>query len=150
MEQPPRNLTASADTDTDELPRDTTPHMSFFAKYLTIWIALAMGLGTLIGALVPSIPEALEKATVSSVWIPGSVLVWIMIYPMMLGVRWNAIRQVQKHPGGLFLTTFINWTVQPFAMYALAVLFFNVIYSAILDPTWDRSSDPGRVPRRRP
>ena len=113
---------------------EDTPHMSFFAKYLTIWIALAMLVGTAIGALVPSVPEALEKATVSSIWIPGAVLVWIMIYPMMLGVRWSAIRQVHKNPGGLCLTTFINWAVQPFAMYGLAVLFFNVIYANMLDP----------------
>ena len=111
-----------------------TPHISFFAKYLTIWIALAMLVGTVIGALVPSVPETLEKATVSSIWIPGAVLVWLMIYPMMLGVRWSAIRQVRKNPGGLCLTTFINWAVQPFVMYGLAVLFFNVIYANILDP----------------
>jgi arsenite transporter len=113
---------------------DKPPQMSFFAKYLTIWIALAMLIGTVIGALVPAIPEALEKATVSNIWIPGAVLVWIMIYPMMLGVRWGAIREVHKNPGGLCLTTFINWAVQPFSMYGFAVLFFNIIYAQILDP----------------
>jgi ACR3 family arsenite transporter len=101
---------------------------------LTVWVALAMILGTTLGALVPSIPKALEKATVSSIWLPGSVLVWLMVYPMMLGVRWNAIRQVHKHPGGLCLTTFVNWAAQPFVMYGLAVLFFNVVFASILDP----------------
>ena len=106
--------------------------IGFFAKYLTVWIALAMILGTTIGALVPSIPKALDKATVSSVWIPGSVLVWLMVYPMMLQVRWNAIREVHTHPGGLALTTIVNWAVQPFLMYGLAVLFFNVVYDSLL------------------
>lgn len=123
-----RDSTLSS-TSTAEAPR-----ISFFAKYLTLWILLAMALGTTLGALVPGIPDTLEKATVENVWIPGAVLVWLMIYPMMLGVRWNAIRQVHKHPGGLCLTTFINWAVQPFLMYALAVLFFDVIYDNILGP----------------
>jgi ACR3 family arsenite transporter len=83
--------------------------------------------------LVPSIPDALEKATISNVWIPGSVLVWLMVYPMMLAVRWNAIRQVHTKPRGLLLTTFVNWAVQPFIMYGLAVLFFNVVYGSVLD-----------------
>jgi arsenite transporter len=123
----------------------TEPHMSFFAKYLTIWIALAMGLGTALGAFFPAIPQALEKATVANIWIPGSVLVWIMIFPMMLGVRWNAIRQIHEHPGGLLLTTFVNWAVQPFAMYGLAVLFFNVIYQSKLDPVTQKEFIAGAV-----
>ena len=123
----------------------SVPKISFFAKYLTVWIAFAMGIGTALGALFPSIPDTLEKATVSSVWIPGSVLVWIMIFPMMLGVRWSAIRQVHQHPGGLFLTTFINWAIQPFAMYFLAVLFFDVLYDAILDDDTQKDYIAGAV-----
>jgi ACR3 family arsenite transporter len=114
-------------------PIAAAPKINLFAKYLTVWIALAMIVGTAIGALVPSIPDALEKATISNVWIPGSVLVWLMVYPMMLAVRWNAIRQVHTKPRGLLLTTFVNWAVQPFIMYGLAVLFFNVVYGSVLD-----------------
>lgn len=106
--------------------------ISFFAKYLTVWVAIAMGVGTLIGTLAPAVPDALEKATVADIWIPGAVLVWLMVYPMMLKVRWSAIRNAHEHPGGLFLTTFINWAIQPFMMYALAVLFFNIFYGNIL------------------
>lgn len=113
---------------------DSAPKMSFFAKYLTVWIALAILVGTLVGALVPSIPEALEKATVENVWIPGSVLVWIMIYPMMINVRWSAIKEVPKNPRGIIVTTFLNWAVQPFVMYGLAVLFFQVAFANIIDP----------------
>ncbi|KAG7359451.1 arsenic transporter [Nitzschia inconspicua] len=107
--------------------------MDIFAKYLTVWVGLAMILGTAIGALVPSIPQALERATVSNVWIPGSVLVWLMVYPMMLEVRWSAIKKIHTNPRGLLLTTFINWTVQPFVMYGPAVLFFQVVFGGLLD-----------------
>ena len=124
---------------------DDPPKLDFFSKYLTVWIFLAMVLGTTLGALVPAIPEALEKATVSSIWIPGSVLVWFMVYPMMLKVRWNAIREVHRHPGGLGLTTFVNWVVQPFAMYGLAVLFFQVLYGSILDEETQKEYIAGAV-----
>ena len=134
----PNNETAAAAAAAEVASDDSsvaasTTKIDFFAKYLTVWVALAMILGTTIGALVPSIPNALEKATVSSIWIPGSILVWLMVYPMMLGVRWNALRQVHTNPGGLCLTTFVNWAVQPFVMYGLAVLFFDVAFDNMLN-----------------
>ncbi len=116
----------------EETTARTPEAISFFAKYLTVWVAIAMGVGTLIGAFAPAVPDALEKATVANIWIPGAVLVWLMVYPMMLKVRWSAMRTAHEHPGGLFLTTFINWAVQPFVMYGLAILFFDVLYSNIL------------------
>jgi ACR3 family arsenite transporter len=122
------NDLALADTDGEK-----SGHLGCFERWLTLWVLLAMVIGTVIGATIPSVPAALEKATVANIWIPGSILVWFMVYPMTLGVRWSAIREFPKHPGGLLLTTFINWAVQPFLMYGLAVLFFNVIYGDILD-----------------
>lgn len=106
--------------------------MDVFEKYLTIWIALSMIIGTTVGALLPSVPRVLEKATVSSVWIPGAVFVWLMVYPMMLAVRWDAIREIRKSPGGLVLTSVVNWAIQPFLMWGLSSLFFGVIYQNIL------------------
>ena len=68
-----------------------------FERPLTIRIPIAMILGTAIGALVPAIPDCLEQATVASIWHPGVILVWLMIYPMMLGIRWNNIREIGHH-----------------------------------------------------
>ena len=116
-----------------------------FERWLTIWILIAMILGTAIGALVPAIPDALEQATVASIWLPGVILVWLMIYPMMLGIRWNNIREI-GHP--------INWAVQPFLMwtrraafpqYGLAVQFFEVIYANILDDDTQKQYIAGAV-----
>lgn len=110
------------------------PHLGCFERWLTLWVFLCMIIGTLFGAFIPSIPDALEKATIANIWLPGSVLVWLMVYPMTLGVRWSAIREIPRHPAGILLTTLINWGVQPFTMYGLAILFFKVIYGNILDP----------------
>lgn len=129
----PASITTTMPGNHDEDTSITKPaQIGFFAKYLTIWIALSMLVGTTVGALLPSVPTALEKATISSVWIPGAVFVWLMVYPMMLGVRWDAIRQIHKSPGGLILTSIVNWAIQPFLMWGLASLFFGVIYQNIL------------------
>jgi hypothetical protein len=72
-------------TNEDETPiQPSQPKLGCFAKWLTLWILLAMAIGTTIGAVVPSIPEKLQQATVFHIWLPGIILVWIMIYPMML------------------------------------------------------------------
>jgi arsenite transporter len=119
----------------DDKPDNTgEPHLGCFERWLTLWVLLCMVIGTLFGVLIPSLPDALEKATIANIWLPGSILVWLMVYPMTLGVRWSAIREIPKHPQGILLTTSINWGVQPFVMYGLAILFFNVIYGNILDP----------------
>jgi hypothetical protein len=69
----------------DEAPiQPSQPKLGCFARWLTLWILLAMAIGTTIGALVPSIPKQLQQATVLHIWLPGIILVWIMIYPMML------------------------------------------------------------------
>jgi len=134
-----RNM-SSADTIRTHTGAEVAPrsndqmHLGCFSRYLALWVILCMVIGTAIGTLVPALTDALEKATVSGVWIPGVVLVWLMIYPMMLGVRWSALKEVGKHPTGLILTTTINWAVQPFVMYGLAVLFFDVVYSGVLSP----------------
>jgi ACR3 family arsenite transporter len=121
------------DNDLSDTNDERSNHLGCFERWLTLWVLLSMVIGTVVGATIPSVPAALEQATVANIWIPGSILVWLMVYPMTLGVRWSAIREIPKHPGGLLLTTFINWAVQPFLMYGLAVLFFNVIYGDILD-----------------
>lgn len=133
--------TASTDSQNDASP----PRMGVFERFLSLWVFLAMVIGTTIGSTVPSVPEALEKATFSNIWLPGAILVWLMVYPMTLGVRWSAIREVPKHPGGLMLTTLINWGVQPFVMYGLAVLFFNVFYANLLDPATQEQYIAGAV-----
>lgn len=61
------------------------------------------------------------------------------------GVRWHSIRIIHKNPKGLFLTTTVNWAVQPFLMYGLAVLFFEVIYASLLDEETQKQYIAGSV-----
>lgn len=112
--------------------------LGFFERYLTIWVALCMVAGVLLGKLLPGLTAAvrsLELGEGSQVNGPIAVLIWLMITPMMMKVDFGSIRNVGKRPGGLIITLIVNWIVKPFSMAALAWLFFKVIFAAFLSPS---------------
>lgn len=106
--------------------------ISFFEKYLTIWVLLCMVSGVLIGIYLPVFPEFLSKFEYASVSIPVAVLIWLMIYPMMLKIDFHSIVDVGKNPKGLFITWVTNWLIKPFTMYGIALLFFYVIFKNLI------------------
>ena len=115
--------------------RDKQPAgISFFEKYLTLWVVLCMGAGILIGQFLPGIPDFLSRFEYAKVSIPIAVLIWLMIYPMMLKVVFQSVRDVGKNPRGLYITWATNWLIKPFTMFAIAWLFFNVIFSSLIAP----------------
>lgn len=108
--------------------------ISFFQRYLTIWVLLCMAAGILIGHFVPAAPAALGKLEVAGISIPIAVLIWIMIYPMMIKVDFQSIREVGRNPKGLFVTWIVNWLIKPFTMYGFAYLFLFVIFRNFITP----------------
>ena len=108
--------------------------ISFFEKYLTLWVVLCMAAGVLIGKYLPGIPAFLSRFEYTNVSIPIAVLIWLMIYPMMLKVDFQSIKDVGKNPRGLFVTWVINWLIKPFTMFGIAWLFFYVIFKGLVPP----------------
>ncbi len=106
--------------------------ISFFDKYLSIWVVLCMTIGILIGKYVPQIPTFLNKFEFYNVSIPIALLIWIMIYPMMMKVDFKSILKVKDNPKGLYLTWVINWVIKPFTMFGIASLFFFVIFQNVI------------------
>lgn len=106
--------------------------ISFFEKYLTIWVALCMVLGVLIGKFAPKIPEILGRFEYANVSIPIAILIWLMIYPMMLKVDFHSVKNVGKNPKGLYITWVTNWLIKPFTMFGIAYLFFFVVFKSII------------------
>ena len=106
--------------------------ISFFEKYLTLWVALCMVAGVLIGQFLPAIPAFLGRFEYANVSIPIAILIWLMIYPMMLKVDFQSIRDVGKNPKGLFVTWVTNWLIKPFTMFGIAWLFFFVIFKTLI------------------
>ena len=108
--------------------------ISFFERYLTLWVILCMALGVLIGRFLPGVPEFLARFEYANVSIPIAVLIWLMIYPMMMKVDFNKVKNVGRNPKGLFVTWIVNWLVKPFTMFGIAYLFFYVIFSGFIEP----------------
>lgn len=108
--------------------------IGFFEKYLTLWVALCIGAGILIGNLAGGTIAILSRIELFRVNIPVAILVWLMIYPMMLQVNFSSIRNVGKRPKGLILTLVVNWLVKPFTMAFFAWVFFTKLYAAFITP----------------
>ena len=106
--------------------------ISFFERNLTFWVLICMAIGVLIGRFLPAIPEALGEFEFYNVSIPTTILLWIMIYPMMLKIDFNSIKNIKNNPKGLFITWIANWIIKPFTMYLIASLFFFGIYKNII------------------
>lgn len=108
--------------------------INIFQKYLTLWVIICMVVGVLIGQFIPQIPETLNRFEYAKVSIPMAILIWLMIYPMMMKVDFKSIKNVGKKPKGLFVTWVVNWLIKPFSMYAIASLFFFVVFKAFIAP----------------
>ncbi|MDF2589057.1 MAG: putative transporter [Anaerocolumna sp.] len=106
--------------------------IGFFERYLTVWVILCMAAGVLIGVYIPVIPELLSKFEYANVSIPVAILIWLMIYPMMLKVDFNSIKQVGSNPKGLIITWITNWIIKPFTMYGIAAFFFYIVFKGII------------------
>ncbi|MCA0929761.1 ACR3 family arsenite efflux transporter [Ruegeria profundi] len=108
--------------------------MSIFERYLTVWIALAMIGGVLIGLAAPGFVQLVASAEVASVNLVVAVLIWAMVYPMMVGVDFGAVAGVARQPKGLIVTLVVNWLIKPFTMAFLAVVFFNYVFAPWVQP----------------
>ncbi|WP_404465824.1 ACR3 family arsenite efflux transporter [Vreelandella aquamarina] len=102
--------------------------MGLFERYLSLWVAAAIVAGIALGQWAPAIPETLSRFEYAQVSIPIAVLIWAMIFPMMAQIDFSAIAGVRRQPKGLAITTTVNWLIKPFTMFALAWLFFMVIF----------------------
>jgi arsenite transporter len=108
--------------------------MGLFERYLSVWVALGIAAGVGLGLVVPSAFQAVAAMEVAQVNLVVAVFIWVMIYPMMIQIDWNAVRDVGKKPQGLVLTLVVNWLIKPFTMAALGVLFFQYIFAPWVDP----------------
>ena len=108
--------------------------MAFFERYLSVWVAMCIGAGILIGYLAGDDISFLSEMEIYKVNLPIAILIWMMIYPMMLQIDFSSIKGVGKAPKGLIMTVVINWLIKPFTMAFFAWIFFEHLYSAFIDP----------------
>ena len=107
--------------------------MGIFERYLSVWVALAIACGVLLGVLMPDAFGYIAKLEIAHINLPVAVLIWLMIYPMMVQIDWSAIKDVGKKPKGLALTIVVNWLIKPFTMALVGWLFFRVFFANWVD-----------------
>jgi ACR3 family arsenite transporter len=109
-----------------------TSPLGIFERWLSLWVALAIVGGIILGNLAPGAIAEVAALEIASVNLVVAVLIWAMIYPMMVGVDFASIRDVGRKPRGLLITLVINWLIKPFTMAAIALLFFDWLYADLL------------------
>jgi len=106
--------------------------MSFFERYLTVWVFLCIVAGILAGQMAPSLFQAIGRLEMAQVNLPVGLLIWIMIIPMLVKVDFGALHEVRQHVRGIGVTLFINWLVKPFSMAFLGWLFIRQLFAPLL------------------
>ena len=119
--------------------------MSFFEKYLSVWVALALILGLALGQLFPSAFSALAAFEYANVNFAVAILIWAMVWPMMIGVEFAGIRGAFAKPKGLIITLVVNWLIKPFTMALLGVLFFEHVFAGLIPADGAKSYIAGLI-----
>ncbi len=114
------------------LGRPAAPAIGFFEKYLSIWVALCIVAGIVLGQLFPAPVQAIGDLEFAHVNLPIGVLIWAMIIPMLLKIDFGALGQVKSHWRGIGVTLFINWAVKPFSMALLGWIFIRHVFAPLL------------------
>ncbi|MFN2411183.1 MAG: ACR3 family arsenite efflux transporter [Halomonas sp.] len=116
-----------------------TEGMGLFERFLSLWVALAIVAGILLGQFAPSVPDTLSRFEYAQVSIPVAILIWAMIFPMMVQVDFTSLLGVRRQPKGLVITTAVNWFIKPFTMFAIAWFFLMVVFEPFISA--DKASE---------
>ncbi len=119
---------------TNNTVNDAPGGIDFFERWLSVWVMLAIAAGVLLGYIMPGLFQVLADLQVASVNLPVALLIWAMVYPMMVGVDFSALKQIGERPKGLIITLLVNWLIKPFTMAALGVLFFEYVFAGLIPP----------------
>jgi ACR3 family arsenite transporter len=93
-----------------------------------------MILGAYLGIKFPSAVNVLSKWSVAQVSIPIAIVLWIMIFPMMVQIDFDRLKEIRNSPTALWITLVVNWLIKPFSMYLIAVLFFRFVFGRFISP----------------
>lgn len=106
--------------------------MSIFERYLSLWVALCIVAGVLLGQAFPAAFQAIGQLEVAQVNLPVGLLIWVMIIPMLVKVDFSALHEVKQHRKGIAVTLVVNWLVKPFSMALFGWLFIRQLFAAYL------------------
>lgn len=75
--------------------------LNVFERYLTVWVALCMAAGVVLGKALPGLTDTLRRFELgdgSQINAAIALLIWLMVYPMMLKIDLGSIWAVRQRP----------------------------------------------------
>lgn len=113
--------------------------LNIFEKYLTVWVALCIVGGIILGKITPELAKFLDglaiyvnKAPVIS--IPIAICLFFMMYPIMVKIDFAEVLKAGKSIKPVGLTLFVNWAIKPFTMYAISLFFLGTVFYSVIGP----------------
>jgi len=94
--------------------------LGVFEKYLTLWIAICVVVGLLVGRFIPHFGQLMDDLKFRQLSIPIGILLFFMMYPTVVGIRFSDIKKAAKSPKPLLVTIIANWVIAPPLMTLLA------------------------------
>ncbi|RMF20988.1 MAG: arsenical-resistance protein [Cyanobacteria bacterium J083] len=109
--------------------------LSFFEKYLTLWVALCILVGIVLGRIFPGVAQTLDSLSVYNVSIPIAICLFFMMYPIMVKIDFSQAKKAARSPKPVLLTLVVNWLIKPFTMVAFAQFFLGWLFQPWLSAT---------------
>lgn len=97
--------------------------LSYFDRYLTLWIFLTMFVGVLAGYVFPGMARFWNSMSSGTTNIPIAAGLILMMYPPLAKVRFEKLPGVFRNVRLLVVSLLQNWLVGPVVMFLLAVIF---------------------------
>jgi arsenite transporter len=118
---------------------ENTKGMSFFEKYLTVWVLLCIAAGIVLGRIAPSVATKLDGMAIyvgeaPVVSIPIAICLFFMMYPIMVKIDFTEIVRAGKNIKPVSLTLVVNWMIKPFTMYGIAIFFLGTVFYTLIGP----------------
>ena len=112
---------------------------SVFERFLSLWVALCILAGILLGKIAPGVAQYLDSMAIyvkgaPVVSIPIAVCLFFMMYPIMVKIDFGEVIKAGKSGKPVFLTLFVNWAIKPFTMYGIALFFLGTLFYHFIGP----------------
>jgi ACR3 family arsenite transporter len=114
---------------------EESKQISFFEKFLPLWVALCIVVGIVLSQIIPGISEAIDSLKMGEISIPIGICLFLMMYPAMLNLQASELKKLGKNPKPIILTLISNWLIAPFVGLAMVNLFLQGASTTIKELT---------------